>query len=310
MEKYNKKNLLFSNPGLGYKYEKYLIIKILNRIKKEKLQNSKKSILDDDVNPNSSEVESLFINTLIMNDINYIYFLNNFDNNLNCENSGENSIDYLIKNEKPSKKEENNEVSLILISCSDSKDNDYNSENSKSTKVLDKTIPLKTKKIFKIIYSNDFTIFNFGIYDNYSNKMIYEALNDTNKNCKKIKNRFPKIFTQNQKKHQKKRKLIQKRKQNSDNIRKKIKARFLKSLKKQINQKLKSAGSKFIFTNLQQSFICNLSKEKNQKVLDLTLKELFSKNFCNEEKKNADIKKYEHNLKVYKIYKYKIYSGT
>ena len=48
--------------------------------------------LDDDVNPNSSEVESLFINTLIMNDINYIYFLNNFDNNLNCENSGENSI--------------------------------------------------------------------------------------------------------------------------------------------------------------------------------------------------------------------------
>ena len=106
--------------------------------------------LDDDVNPNSSEVESLFINTLIMNDINYIYFLNNFDNNLNCENSGENSIDYSIKNEKLSKKEENNEVSLILISCSDSKDNDYNSENSKSTKVLDKTIPLKTKKYLKL----------------------------------------------------------------------------------------------------------------------------------------------------------------
>jgi ribonuclease BN (tRNA processing enzyme) len=130
--------------------------------------------------------------------------------------------------------------------------------------------------------------------------MIYEALNDTNNNCKKVKSRGSKFFTLSPKKPLKKKKYILQRKQNSDNIRKKIKTRFLKSLKKQINQKLKKAGSKYIFANLQQSFICNLSKEKNKKVLDLTLEEIFSKNFCEEKEIKVDKEKYEHNLKVLK----------
>jgi hypothetical protein len=220
--------------------------------------------------------------------------------NENSSNQSDFYIDLSTKNEKSIEEEKSQVVSSILISLSNSTDNDHISENSKSKKVLDKIIPLEAKKIFKIIYSNDFTIFNYGIYDNYSNKMIYEALNDTNNNCKKVKSRGSKFFTLSPKKPLKKKKYILQRKQNSDNIRKKIKTRFLKSLKKQINQKLKKAGSKYIFANLQQSFICNLSKEKNKKVLDLTLEEIFSKNFCEEKEIKVDKEKYEHNLKVLK----------
>ena len=185
--------------------------------------------------------------------------------NENSSNQIDFYIDLSTKNEKSIEEEKSQVVSSILISLSNSTDNDHISENSKSTKEIDKIIPLEAKKIFKIIYSNDFTIFNFGIYDNFSNKMIYEALNDTNKNCKKVKSRGSKFFTLPPKKPLKKKKYILQRKQNSDNIRKKIKTRFLKSLKKQINQKLKKAGSKYIFANLQQSFICNLSKRKTKK---------------------------------------------
>jgi hypothetical protein len=86
------------------------------------------------------------------------------------------------------------------------------------------------------------------------------------------------------------------RKENSDNIRKKIKARFFKNLKNVINEKLKLAGSKLFFNLLPQKFICNISKDKNR---DLSFKELFSKNFCEKDEiGNANYHKYEENKKV------------
>ena len=217
---------------------------------------------------------------------------NHFDSNENFFNINDLFINPLIRSEKQSEIEKNNEESSIYISSNGNKISD----NSKSTETAEKP---KKKKIFKEIYSNDFTIFNYGINDNYSKKMIYEALNEENKDCKNVNSKNSNILTKSPKRHKKKKKNIQKRKQNSDNIRKKIKARFLKSLKNEINKKLKRAGSKYTFSFLPQSFVCNLSKEKNKEILDLTLKEILMKNFCYGGKETrADMQKYKHNLFV------------
>ena len=173
--------------------------------------------------------------------------------------------------------------------------------NKNNSKINEEKI--KNQKIFKVIYSNilnnsdNFIIFTDGYNNDFWRQIINEALNDVNKNSKKVKTK--KIFLQIPPKPKKKKKNIQKRKENSDNIRKKIKARFLKALRNAINQKLKKAGSKYIFQLLPQSFITNLSKDKNRKILNLTLKEIFLKNFNDKEKgKKTDYNKYKHNSLV------------
>ena len=92
------------------------------------------------------------------------------------------------------------------------------------------------------------------------------------------------------------------RKYYSDNIRKKIKARFLKALKCAINKRLKNAGSKCLFNYLPQSFVADITKEGNKNILDITFKELLSKDFAENgdivDKKNA--KKTNHNIGVIK----------
>lgn len=175
-------------------------------------------------------------------------------------------------------------------------DNSENLEEKKDNKIS----PYKKQKIFRVIYSNDFSIFNYGKYDDYSSKMIYEALNGTNKKNTKFEiNDDRDSFTEVGRKRKKKKKYIKKRKQNSDNIRKKIKARFLKSLKNLINKKLERAGSKYFFSFFPQAFICNLTKENNKAILNLTLREIYSKNFSIEGKSNgSNLKKYNHNLFV------------
>ena len=97
-----------------------------------------------------------------------------------------------------------------------------------------------------------------------------------------------------------KKKVIQKkRKFKCDNIHKKIKSRFHKTLKNIINDNLKRAGSKLLFTFLPQCFIEKISKKDNSKYLNLTYKELLSKDFLPLSKQNYDIN-YEHNKKVLK----------
>ena len=139
-----------------------------------------------------------------------------------------------------------------------------------------------------------FNIFNSGDYDNYSTNIIDETLNGSNKKCKKIK-KVKKIFTQFPKKINKKKKNIEHRKDNADNIRKKIKVKFHKVLKNVINEKLKKAGSKYIFKALPQSFITSVTKQRNKEILDLPIKDLFSINSKGKEKENKT-----HNLFVLK----------
>ena len=94
------------------------------------------------------------------------------------------------------------------------------------------------------------------------------------------------------------------RKFKPDDIRKKIKARFHKTIKNAINEFLKFTGSEKFFDFLPQSFICNISREKNKEVLHLTYKELLRKDFLSNideskyKKKKVDQNKYINNIEL------------
>ena len=77
----------------------------------------------------------------------------------------------------------------------------------------------------------------------------------------------------------KKKRVKKNRKFKPDDIRKKIKARFHKTLKNILNDNLKKVGSKELFDFLPQCFIGNISKKINSKSFELTLKELLSTDF-------------------------------
>ena len=96
------------------------------------------------------------------------------------------------------------------------------------------------------------------------------------------------------------------RKYKPDDIRKKIKSRFHKTLKNIINYKLCKAGSKKLFDFLPQSFICNIAKEKNRRLLNLSYYELIKIDFSKEIepskfiKKSVDEAKFKNNIGVLK----------
>lgn len=148
-------------------------------------------------------------------------------------------------------------------------------------------------------------IFEKGEYDDYSSKKIKEVLNGKNINDineeseSESDNDEEEIRAQkSQKKSKKRKKNIKRRKQNSDNIRKKVKSRFLKSLKKIINKNLKNCGSKYFFSCFPQPFTGNPNKEPNRAYLDMTLRQIYLTKFgCEKSNKNADtnLKKYKHN---------------
>ena len=89
------------------------------------------------------------------------------------------------------------------------------------------------------------------------------------------------------------------RKENQDNIRRKIKRAFFnKALIKKLNNKLKSSGSIKYLEKFPQIFVCDVNKNKNKKIMDMTLKKIFETKelYANEDKEG--LFKYEFNLKV------------
>ena len=95
-----------------------------------------------------------------------------------------------------------------------------------------------------------------------------------------------------------------KRKYKPDDIRKKIKARFHKSIKNIVNENLKKAGSKYLFSFLPQIFISSISRDKNHQVLNISYRDLIKTDFISNiddkkyKNKNVDLIKYKNNLKV------------
>jgi hypothetical protein len=82
------------------------------------------------------------------------------------------------------------------------------------------------------------------------------------------------------------------RKEKPDDIRKKIKSRFLKALKIVINKKLKKAKSEKEFDFLPQCFIKAITRQKNDiSVLNMNFKELMSTDFFTKYNLKVDINK-------------------
>ena len=88
------------------------------------------------------------------------------------------------------------------------------------------------------------------------------------------------------------------RRDNKDNMRKKIKRGFLNnSLIPKINLLLKSSGNILYFEKFPQNFVSNISRQINNKLINMTLKEIFERKELYEDK---DINNYNHNLTVIK----------
>ena len=164
----------------------------------------------------------------------------------------------------------------LNIETNETNNNNYQKLKKKSKKQVEKKVEKTTKTIKKSI--KDFNIFRPG---------------NENRNSRiEIDNFLQNKRTFNVRSHSSEKR---KRKGNSDNIRKKIKSRFIKSLIKSNNKKLENAGSEKYFSSLPYSFVSNTSKNKNRDMFNKTFKELFSTNFG---KRKADLKNYENNIGV------------
>jgi hypothetical protein len=90
-----------------------------------------------------------------------------------------------------------------------------------------------------------------------------------------------------------------KRKENKDNIRKKIKRGFLNNtIIEKLNEKLRNIGSKTYFEKFPQRFASDVDQKRNTKILNIKLKEIFENKelYVKEKKKGLD--NFKHNLKV------------
>jgi len=86
------------------------------------------------------------------------------------------------------------------------------------------------------------------------------------------------------------------RRENKDNIRKKIKRGFLNNaLINKINTIIKSNRGKLCFKRFQQHFVSDVAKKSNKVLLNMTLKEIFEKK---EIYVTKELKFYYHNLKL------------
>ena len=93
-----------------------------------------------------------------------------------------------------------------------------------------------------------------------------------------------------------------KRKYKADDLRKKIKTRFHKTLKNNINTYLKKVGSKKLFDFFPQYFVKNITIKLNNSILNYTFDELIKTDFATDILKqkilDTDLEKYNRNLDV------------
>ena len=148
----------------------------------------------------------------------------------------------------------------------------------------------KKRILFKIYKFKKLGIFNSGGASLRTRQIIDEIL-ERNEEKKKIIGYWP----------DKKVKRIYHRKYNSDNIRKKIKVRFIKKLIHSVNKRLKLAGTRKKFRPLAQKLISTVTKEKNKAFFNLPFKDIFSKNFSEgKESVDSDLRNLNNNLSVLK----------
>ena len=226
----------------------------------------------------STEFKGLELTKKFYNDSN----LSDFNFNLSYNNWYEGSI---IQKEKKSELSKSNEI-------------------KNQTKFLNKKRNIKTE-IFEVKHRNHFSAFTPSDYNNDLRKLINETINES-------KNGKLEMYTSTkesedsedqEKQHRKKKKI---RKYDVDNIRKKVKSRFLRSLKIYSNQKLKDIKSTKLFKNLPGKFVNNVNKKYNSSILYKKYEEILSKSFDDgNNENNSYLKITEHNKSVLKYLKNK-----
>jgi hypothetical protein len=92
-------------------------------------------------------------------------------------------------------------------------------------------------------------------------------------------------------------KIKRSRRENQDNIRKKIKRGFLNNaLIPKINMIIKNHGGKFFFEIFKQHFVSDVTKESNMELYNMTLEEIFKKK---ELYHQTELNTYYYNLKIF-----------
>ena len=265
------------------------------------------------------------------------YFILNNGNNIIPKNDDAQEYKYYMEPTFKSKKFLDNfddKEDLPMISLDECKENESHpmslcskesrvitndiKESSKITKSLSSTnenskITEKKKNLFELYNFKGFNLFHPG-----GKEPLYETLKNEIQDFEKIYGnnhavlcKF-KVKKKNQQITRRKRHKSVKRKLKPDNIRKKIKSRFFKSIRMRVNKMLKEAKSKEFFDLLPQCFIINITKKKNQQIMDMSFKNLLEYNFiieeknmeqhcdmkCQKDKWNVDIKKYDKNKRV------------
>ena len=176
--------------------------------------------------------------------------------------------------------------------------------NFKNNNIINKKPKMAKFKLlnFDINHSKKFQLFNKGSNNSFVNEVI-NSISNIKKQPKKFFeiNNFDNVDSvkligrKRNKKH---------RNEETDNIRKKLKARFHKIFTKKINENLKSANSIKEFYLMPQIFICNINKKQNKEVMNMKLKDLLRKNFIEEYKQyitkniEANNDKYSRNLRT------------
>ena len=89
------------------------------------------------------------------------------------------------------------------------------------------------------------------------------------------------------------------RRDNRDNIRKKIKRGFFNNaLINKLNDKLKSIRSNKYFMKFPQNFVKDICQKRNKEIINLTLKEIFEKEELYKQENEKGLDNYLHNLRV------------
>ena len=89
------------------------------------------------------------------------------------------------------------------------------------------------------------------------------------------------------------------RKDNQDNMRKKIKRGFFNTaLINILNQKLESLGSSKYFEKFPQFFVSDVNQKRNKEIFSMTLSEILEKKELYENEQKSGFDNYLHNLKV------------
>ena len=177
----------------------------------------------------------------------------------------ENHFD-LLSNGEENKKEFNE---LIIGDIN----NSINIENIINSTPFSRNLENKEKKrYFEVVYPTKESLFT----------------NDKNNNKKKV------LFLK-----RKRFKFRRRRIDNTDNIRKKIKRGFFNvTLIAILNEKLKNIGSHKYFEKFPPFFVVDIDRQRNKKIFEMTLKDIFENKKLYEREKKRGLNNYLHNLKA------------